>query len=114
MPLDEFGNHLDRSSWAERTVRVARVIATRPRDEWVEQFASLDACVSPVLTVSEALVYPANRSRALFGNIGGVEQPMPAPRFDRTPAAITGAPRTIDQDGDSIRARVAASEAWPD
>ena len=114
LPFGEFGNHLDRSTWADRSARVAAVVATKRRDDWVERFAALDACVSPVLTIAEAIAHPANRDRALFGTVGGVEQPMPAPRFDRTPAAVAGAPRSVGADGDAIRARLATSDEWPD
>ena len=114
LPLGEFANHLDRSCWLERSARIAAIVATRRRDEWAKHFAAFDACVSPVLTIAEALAHPANRERALFGTVGGVEQPMPAPRFSRTPSAIAGPPALVGQDSDPIRARLAQSDEWPD
>ena len=36
---------------------VARVVAERDRDEWVERFRAADACVEPVLTPAEAAVH---------------------------------------------------------
>ena len=114
LPIDEFGDHLNRAHWAERAERITSVVATRRRDEWVHRFGALDACVSPVLSVAEALDHPANRERAMFGTVGEVEQPMPAPRFDRTPVAVSSPPRAIGADSAAILARLAASSEWPD
>ena len=113
LPLDEFGDHFDRAHWADRAARIAAVIATRTRDQWVGRFEVLDACVSPVLSIAEAIDHPANRAREMFGEIAGVEQPMPAPRFDRTPAAIHSGPSAIGADSESIRRQLGATEAWP-
>ena len=113
LPLDEFGDHFDRAHWADRAARIAAVIATRTRDQWVDRFEALDACVSPVLSIAEAIDHPANRAREMFGEIAGVEQPMPAPRFDRTPAAIHSGPSAIGADSESIRRQLGATEAWP-
>ena len=114
LPRDEFGDHLNRAHWAERSARVAAVVATRSRDDWVERFAPFDACVSPVLSIIEAIDHPANRERDMFGTIGGVAQPMPAPRFDRTPIAPPSPPRDIGADSDAIRRRLTATTDWPD
>ena len=46
------------------------------------------ACVSPVLSFSEAADHPHNRSRATLVSEDGVTQPAPAPRFSQTVTAI--------------------------
>jgi alpha-methylacyl-CoA racemase len=76
----------DRSQWETLTARVAEIIGTRTRAEWLEVFAGTDACVTPVLTLGEAPTHPHNRARGTFVEVGGIIEPAPAPRFSRTPA----------------------------
>jgi alpha-methylacyl-CoA racemase len=75
----------DWEGWPVLRERFAAVFATRTRDEWAEHFAGTDACVAPVLSMSEAPAHPHNAARATFTTAGGVVQPAPAPRFSRTP-----------------------------
>ncbi|SHK02658.1 alpha-methylacyl-CoA racemase [Pseudonocardia thermophila] len=75
----------DRSRWPALKQALAEVIATRTRDEWAAVFADRDACVAPVLALSEAPQHPHNRARGVFVEVAGVVQPAPAPRFGRTP-----------------------------
>ena len=89
----ELPDQFDRSGWPELRRRFTERFATRGRDEWAAVFAGLDACVSPVLTPAEAPAHPHNRARGTFVEVGGLPQPAPAPRFDRTPAA---APRPAE------------------
>jgi alpha-methylacyl-CoA racemase len=62
----------------------------KTRDEWVTIFDGTDACVTPVLTWSEAAADPHLNARASIVNAGGVDQAAPAPRFSRTPSAPVG------------------------
>lgn len=78
----------DRSSWPAQKARFAEIIATRTRDEWAEVFAGTDACVSPVLSLTEAPRHPHNEARGAFVDVAGHPQPAPAPRFSRTPGAV--------------------------
>ncbi|MBW0104797.1 CaiB/BaiF CoA-transferase family protein, partial [Pseudonocardia sp. KRD291] len=48
----------DRERWPESTDRLAAVFRTRTRDEWCALFDGTDACVAPVLTMSEAPAHP--------------------------------------------------------
>ena len=66
--------------------------AGKTRDEWTEIFAGTDACVTPVLTWTEAAVNEHLRARSTVVDIDGVEQAAPAPRFSRTPAGPVGTP----------------------
>jgi alpha-methylacyl-CoA racemase len=79
-------------NWPELKRRFAEVFVTRTRDEWAEIFASSDACVAPVLTLTEAPRHPHNVARATFVERDGVVQPAPAPRFDRTPLSLDRRP----------------------
>jgi alpha-methylacyl-CoA racemase len=67
-------------------------LRSRTRDEWATVFADSDACVSPVLSLTEATRHPHNQEREVFTEAFGVVQPAPAPRLDRTPGAIAGPP----------------------
>jgi alpha-methylacyl-CoA racemase len=82
----------DRSAWPAMKARMAAVVRTRTRDEWVAAFAGTDACVAPVLDPGEAPDHPHLRARGTFTEVDGVVQPAPAPRFGRTPGAIAGPP----------------------
>ena len=80
----ELPAQMDTHGWAELRTRFSAVISTRTRDQWVERFAGLDACVAPVLTPVEAPAHPHHEARAAFRTVQGVPQPAPAPRFSRS------------------------------
>ncbi|ODU04305.1 MAG: hypothetical protein ABS81_10915 [Pseudonocardia sp. SCN 72-86] len=73
---------------AERRRVLAARFRTRTRDEWAVTFASLDACVEPVLSLTEAVTDPALRERGTFRMRGGNAEPGPTPRFSRTPGRV--------------------------
>jgi alpha-methylacyl-CoA racemase len=74
----------DHDAWPADRRHFAEIIATRTRDEWVEHFAGVDACVSPVLDMDEASTHPHNVARGTFHVSEGAVHPSPAPRFSRT------------------------------
>lgn len=78
---------------AKRHARLEAIFAGRPRDHWTALFADGDGCVAPVLGLDEAAACALNRARENFVRIDGVLQPAPAPRFSRTPGAISVSPR---------------------
>ncbi|GAC68237.1 CaiB/BaiF CoA transferase family protein [Gordonia soli] len=84
--------------------RLAEVFSTRPRDEWTELFHHSDACVTPVLSPWEAAEHPHNAMRGSFVRVGDIEQPAPAPRFSRTPAADPTPGSTPGADTESVLA----------
>jgi len=85
---------------------VAAAVASRSRDAWVEIFAGSDACVAPVLTMSEAPGHPHNAARSTFVEVDGVIQPAPAPRYSRTTTDPPTAPRREGADGAAILAEL--------
>jgi alpha-methylacyl-CoA racemase len=90
---DEFPQ-LDQSSWPEQKKRIAEIVASRTRDEWAEAFEGTDACVAPVLDLTEAPEHPHNVAREAFLEVDGFAQPAPAPRLSRTPGDVRrGAPK---------------------
>ncbi len=63
---------------------VAAIVATRTSDEWMQRFAGLDACVSVVKSLREAVESPHFRARGIFAdrisNGAGTEIPaLPLP-----------------------------------
>lgn len=68
----------DLSGWPALHARFAALFATRDRDDWTAYFAATEACVTPVLSLSEAPDHPHNRARGTFAD--GL--PTAAPRFD--------------------------------
>ena len=73
----------DADRWPELRDRIAARFLTRTRDEWAALFSDRDACVTPVLSMSEAPDHRHNRFRGVFVEVDGVTQPAPAPRFGR-------------------------------
>ncbi len=70
----------------------AERFAGRTRDEWTHAFAGTDACVTPVLTWTEAATNEHLNARSTLIIAHGAEQAAPAPRFSRTPAGPVGPP----------------------
>jgi alpha-methylacyl-CoA racemase len=98
------GAQYDVAHWPEHRRRFAEAFATKPRDEWAELFAGTDACVTPVLGLTEAPAHPHLAARGTFVERDGVPQPAPAPRFSRTPGAVRGAPPRAGADTRSVLA----------
>lgn len=78
----------DYQRWPQLKQEIAAAFAARPRAHWDKLFAGLDACYTPILSLSEAAQDPHNVARVVFVEIDGVTQPAPAPRFSETPGAI--------------------------
>jgi alpha-methylacyl-CoA racemase len=83
------GVQMNRSQWPALKQRLAEVFRTRTRDEWSAAMEGSDVCFAPVLSMGEAPEHPHNRARGTFTDVAGIVQPAPAPRFSRTPGAVT-------------------------
>ncbi len=78
---------------------IAQAVRSRTQAEWVQVFDGTDACVAPVLPLTEAFHHPHLAARETFVERGGVTEPAPAPRFSRTsPTLTTPPPATAGQD----------------
>ena len=88
----EVPGQLDIGSYPQMYDVFAERFASRTRDEWTQVFAGTDACVTPVLTWSEAATDDHLKARSTVITAHGVEQAAPAPRFSRTPAGPVGPP----------------------
>jgi alpha-methylacyl-CoA racemase len=101
LPVEDHARQLDPSAWPLLRESLARRIAEKTRDEWCVIFDHSDACVAPVLSLTEAKAHPHLRARGTFVEIDGVVQPAPAPRFSRTPSAV---PHVAHEPGADTRA----------
>jgi alpha-methylacyl-CoA racemase len=90
----------DVSRWPELRTAIAARFASQPRDVWAERFAGTDACVTPVLDLTEVASHPHHRARGAFSvelagpgvrTEPGNPMPGPAPRLSRTPGQVVRA-----------------------
>lgn len=99
----------DRDRWPEQKRQLAAIFARRTRDEWLACFEGSDACVAPVLSLTEAPQHPHVAARGTFVTLDGVRQPAPAPRLSRTPGAVTRPAPVPGQHTDEVLAEVGCS-----
>ena len=92
LAADDVPGQLNIGSYPQMYEVFAERFASRTRDEWTQVFAGTDACVTPVLTWSEAATNDHLNARSTVITAHGVEQAAPAPRFSRTPAGPVGPP----------------------
>lgn len=107
---DEVPAQMDRESWPELRRILAERFAGQTRDHWGERFAGTDACVVPVLSLTEAPRHPHNRARGTFVTVDGVTQPGPAPRFSATEPVLRAGPVAPGADTDAILLDLGYSE----
>ncbi len=103
IPPDEAAR-TDPARWPALRERIATAFATRTRDEWTAVFAGTDACVAPVLSLTEATTQSHLAARGTFVDHDGVLQPAPAPRFSRTPTMLDRPPPAVGQDTEAVLA----------
>jgi alpha-methylacyl-CoA racemase len=97
-----FDGRMDPAKWPAQKALLAAAFGTRRRDEWTAFFVDSDACVTPVLTMSEACNHPHNAVRGTFLERDGAMQPAPAPRFSRTPGELRRPPPLRGEHGREI------------
>ena len=107
LELEDVPDRWDLARSGELREAIAARFAARTQAEWTEVFEGTDACVAPVLTMTEAAEHPHLAAREVFVEQGGVRQPAPAPRFSRTTSSLTTPPAS--RAGEHTRE---ALEAW--
>jgi len=76
----------DQSTWVSMRERFAAIFRSKTREEWCRAFDGTDACVAPVLALSEVHAHPHNAARSLLmAGADGKLEPGAAPRLSRTP-----------------------------
>ncbi|MEY2942869.1 MAG: hypothetical protein RLY97_883 [Pseudomonadota bacterium] len=88
----DFAGQAEAADWPAMREKWAALFLTKTRDEWCALLEDSDACVAPVLGLSEAPLHPHNLARGTFMLRDGIIQPAPAPRFSATPAPVMAAP----------------------
>jgi alpha-methylacyl-CoA racemase len=101
-------SQMDRDKWPALREELARIFATRSRDEWAKVFEGVDACVAPVLSYEEVADHPQMAERESFVEVDGIRQPVPAPRFSRTPGSVGSVPQ-IAADTEAVLGEVGIS-----
>jgi len=90
--VDTVPDRSDPDSWPALRAAIATRFREQTQAQWTEVFDGTDACVSPVLPLTEAARHPHLTARHTYVDRGGVVQPAPAPRFSRTPAGLGDPP----------------------
>jgi alpha-methylacyl-CoA racemase len=77
----------DQNQWPKLKAIIAARFAERPRAEWAKTFDGTDACVTAVVTLSEAHEHPQMQARATLrrrnSQTGHYIEPAPAPRLHK-------------------------------
>lgn len=81
-----------REHWITTKEVLAHTFRQRSREEWTQVFRGTDACVTPVLELSESFSDVHVSARGCFAEIHGTTHPAPAPRLSRTPGRIRATP----------------------
>jgi alpha-methylacyl-CoA racemase len=100
----EAARQMDQTSRPELRDKLTALFKTKTRDEWCEVLEKTDACFAPVLTMAEAAEHPHMQARGTIVQDNGLPQPAPAPRFSRTPGAISRPPAWPGQHTDEVLA----------
>ncbi|MEI5034448.1 CaiB/BaiF CoA-transferase family protein [Streptomyces sp. S1A(2023)] len=101
---EAFPDRWDLARWDELRAAVTGRFLTRTRAEWTEVFDGTDACVAPVLSLTEAPHHPHLAARSTFVEHSGLTQPAPAPRFSVTPVSVRGGPALPGADTAAVAA----------
>ena len=104
LDLPEFDAQMDVERWPELGRRLEAIFATRTRAEWTALLEGTDVCFAPVLDFDEVPAHPHNVARRTHFAQGGVTQPMPAPRYSRTPARQPLPPGPVGGDAAAVLA----------
>lgn len=84
----DFELQYDSARWPELRTKLSQIIQRRTRAEWLACFEGSDACVSPVMSLDEAVGHPHLAARGAFIEHEDYLHPAPAPRLSRTPLVI--------------------------
>jgi alpha-methylacyl-CoA racemase len=106
LEFEDLPDRMDPGNWDRLASRFAAAFSTRTREEWTAVFSGTDACVTPVLSLSEAVDDPHAVARSSYIEGGHGPRPSPAPRME--PAADAHADRSPS---DTLRALGCTDEA---
>lgn len=110
-PEAPFAPQFDLETWPAAKAGIARVIASRPRADWVERLEGSDVCFAPVLSPSESAAHPHMRARNIWREVDGALQAAAAPRFDGEVPCDPMPARAAGADADEILALAGLTRA---
>ncbi len=87
------------------------IFASRTRDDWTALFDGVDCCVTPVLTLAEALDHPQAVARGMTVDVDGMRQYAPPFRCSGWKFAIERPAPEVGQHTDAILAEAGYSAA---
>jgi alpha-methylacyl-CoA racemase len=99
-----FDAQMDSAQWGPLKARLTALFKSEPRDHWCRLMEMTDVCFAPVLSMAEAPDHPHNKARGSFAEVGGMMQPMPAPRYSKTPASKPEAAPPAGRDTEAVLA----------
>ena len=102
LDAEDLPAQMDRGQWPVLRSRFTEAFSTHEREHWMAVFAGRDACVTPVLSLAEAVMDPHLMERQTLIEVDGIVQAAPAPRFSRTPAERPRPPHMIASDGEEV------------
>ena len=80
----DFDAQMDPTQWPVLKEKLTDLFRTKTRTQWCELMEGTDICFAPVLSLTEAKEHPHNVERQTFVDVGGLQQPAPAPRYSVT------------------------------
>lgn len=92
----------DFKKWPEMKELFSETFRTKTRDEWIKIFENTDACVTPVLELSDVRTHPHVKERDLLIDFDDILQPSPGPKLSRTPGTLRKASRPRGSDTLSV------------
>ncbi len=96
--LDQYNKDL----WPELKNLIASKVILKTRSEWEDIFSGTDACVTPVLNMSEAKQNIHNVKRNAFTDVDGFNQPSASPRYSVTKPEIKHNAKQVGSDFDEV------------
>jgi alpha-methylacyl-CoA racemase len=100
----------DRATWPGMIDLFEEAFVQKSREDWCAHFEGSDACVTPVLDMSEVPLHPQQIAAEAFMEVGGVRQPAPVPKFSVTRHKPSGGAPEIGADTTEVLARLGYSE----
>ncbi|MGD9659769.1 MAG: CaiB/BaiF CoA transferase family protein [Porticoccaceae bacterium] len=91
----------DKANWPALKRELQLVFKAKTRAQWSELMEGTDVCFAPVLSFEEAPAHPHNTARETYISVDAVVQPAPAPRFSRTPSAVSHGSRHAGFDAEA-------------
>lgn len=96
--LDQYNKDL----WPELKNLIASKVILKTRSEWEDIFSGTDACVTPVLNMTEAQQNIHNLKRNAFTDVDGFNQPSASPRYSVTKPEIKHNAKQVGSDFDEV------------